>query len=65
MNVAGKFCLKCLKTMQAGPGQTLQFFTGTGDCAQCREQCLLLVAPNDEDRLGQAEVCGMCTYQDT
>lgn len=62
----GKFCVKCLKTMETGlEGQTIKFFTGTGDCAQCREQCQLLVGPNDDERLSTAEVCGLCTYQDT
>eukprot|EP01044_Picomonas_judraskeda_P012018 COSAG03_NODE_1687_length_3648_cov_10.546915_1_plen_1037_part_00 len=64
----GMFCVKCLETLTstiAGLPKTLKRFQHTGDCGSCYEQCVLLVGPNNEDKLKEDEVCGLCTYQDT
>jgi hypothetical protein len=64
----GMFCVKCLEPLESvvgGVTKTLNRFQDTGDCGQCYEQCVLLVGPNDDKKLTDDEVCGLCTYQDT
>ena len=57
--------MKCLKTLTSSSGQTLKQYSETGDCGKCRDQCILLMAPDNYEALTLPEQCGMCTYEDT
>jgi len=77
----GKFCIACLKTVRMPGAVELEVFDDRpgSDCSKCKRHCLLEVAPagapppqsgapqspRGVGTLTPAQVCGMCTWQDS